>query len=333
MNLMLKSSLALACLGGLTAPVMAQDAMRSANAVSLVDGLEGVFGSHAGFRRSGARGVCASGTFTGTPEGASLSKSSAFSGKPVPVVLRFSVGGGNPKAPENARSVRGLAIKMDLPSGDQWLMANISAPFFTAATPDGFQAFLDARRPDPATGKPNPEAIAAAAAKYPDFKPQADWLKSNGVPASYGAINYWGVHAFKLTNAKGSSRFARWVFEPSSGQEFIADDKLASTPTVFLADELRTRVAQKPVEFLFKFQLAQAGDVLDNATVAWPSDRPVVTAGRLTINAVESEGTASCDAINFNPLALPAGIEPSTDPLLAARAGSYAVSQSRRLSK
>lgn len=312
-------------------PSHAQDIpSKPADAVSLVDGLEGVFGTHNGFRRSGARGMCAMGSFTGTKDGAAISQASVFNGKAVPVTLRFSVGGGNPGAPENGKGVRGLAAQFDLPNGEQWLMANISAPFFTAATPEGFLAFLEARAKDPATGKPNPDKIAAAAAKYPDFKPQMEWVAKTGVPASYGAVNYWGANAFKFTNAKGQSQFARWMFEPVKGQEFIADDQLANTPKEFLAEELKNRLAKGPVEFNFKLQLAQTGDVTNNATVAWPADRKTVTAGKLTVTAVADK--SACDGINFNPLVLPKGIEGSDDPLLAARVGSYAVSQGRRLS-
>lgn len=307
--------------------------MKPADANTLVDGLEGVFGKHAGFRRSGAKGICASGTFTGNKDGKALSAASAFSGKEIPVILRFSVGGGNPKAPENAKSVRGMAAQFKLPKGEEWLMANISTPVFTAATPDSFQAFLDARKPDPATGKPNPEKVAAATAANPDHKVQADFLKGRGVPASYGAVNYWGVHAFKFVNAKGKTQVARWVFEPVAGEEFIADDKVAGTAPDFLPAELRSRVSIKPVEYNFKLQLAEAGDPTNNPTVVWPAERKTVVAGQLKITAVEAEGSASCDGINFNPLALPKGIEISDDPVLLARAGAYAVSQGRRLSK
>ena len=38
-----------------------------------VDALEGLFGKHAGFRRSGAKGLCASGYFTGNAVGRTLS--------------------------------------------------------------------------------------------------------------------------------------------------------------------------------------------------------------------------------------------------------------------
>jgi catalase len=210
-------------------------------------------------------------------------------------------------------------------------MANISAPFFTAATPDAFLAFLEARRPDPTTKKPDPEKIKAASAKYPDFKPQMEWLAKTGVPASYAAVNYWSTHAFKFTNAAGKTQFAKWMFVPVTGQEFIEEEKLANYSKVFLADELKGRVSQIPVGFDFVLQLAQPGDVTNNATVAWPDDRQKVVAGRLKVTAVSDKAT--CDSINFNPLILPTGIEGSDDPLLTARAGSYAVSQGRRMSK
>lgn len=228
---------AMAAFGTQTAVAQTAIPSEPANAVNLVDGLEGVFGTHSGSRRSGARGVCAAGTFTGNQAGAAISKASVFSGKTVPVILRFSVGGGNPNAPENGKGVRGLSAQFDLLNGEQWLMANISSPFFTAATPDGFLAFLEARKPDLATKKPDPAKIAAAAAKYPDFKPQMEWVAKTGVPASYSSVNYWSTHAFKFTNASGKTQFAKWMFVPAGGQEFIAENKLADHAKVFLADE------------------------------------------------------------------------------------------------
>ena len=76
---------------------------------------ESTFGKHEGFRRSGAKGICARGEFVGSSEGRALSVASAFSGQPVPVVVRFSVGGANPKAADNTRSQRNLALQFNLP--------------------------------------------------------------------------------------------------------------------------------------------------------------------------------------------------------------------------
>ena len=56
--------------------------------------------------------------------------------------------------------------------------------------------------------------------------------------------------------------------------------------------------------------------------------------GRFRVGAVErAESKGPCDAEMFNPTALPDGIEPSDDPVLAVRAEAYAVSFSRRLSQ
>ena len=82
-----------------------------------VDTFEKTRGKYEGFRRSGAKGVCAMGEVVGSAQGRALSSASAFSGMPVPVVARFSVGGGNPKAPDNARSQRNLAMQFNLPGG------------------------------------------------------------------------------------------------------------------------------------------------------------------------------------------------------------------------
>ena len=72
----------------------------------MVDALETAGGKHLGYRRSGAKGLCAVAEFVGNAEGRALSVSSAFSGKPVPVVARFSMGVGNPKAPRYCPSAR-----------------------------------------------------------------------------------------------------------------------------------------------------------------------------------------------------------------------------------
>ena len=104
--------------------------------VKALDQFESTFGKFAGYRRSGAKGVCATAEFVGSADGRTLSTSSAFSGKPVPVVARFSVGGANPNAPDNTKSQRNMALQFNLPGGESWQMGNISAPVFGAANPE-----------------------------------------------------------------------------------------------------------------------------------------------------------------------------------------------------
>jgi catalase len=46
---------------------------------------------------------------------------------------------------------------------------------------------------------------------------------------------------------------------------------------------------------------------------------------------VAPDATGDCVAITYNPTVLPKGVEPSADPLLAARAAPYAVGLARRV--
>ena len=298
-----------------------------------VNALEGLFGKQATFRRSQAKGVCASGYFVGDPAGQALSSAPVFSGDRVPVVARFSVGGGNPKASDKSRSVRGLALRFDIPGGGQWLMANISAPMHFVSKPDQFAPFMQVRTPDPATGKPDPERLKAFNEANPETLLQGAWLAKAPVPASYGGTNYWSTNAFELVNARADSQFVRWQFAPEGGLLGLTEEQLKTMPDDFLDDELRKRVNAAPVAFTFNLQLAERGDQLTDPTQVWPDSRKMVAAGRLIIDKVEAGPGGACDKITFNPLVLPQGIKASADPVLLARPTPYAVSLVRRLTE
>ncbi|NML17174.1 catalase family peroxidase [Azohydromonas caseinilytica] len=323
---------ALAALASLAPAQPQAPADSPATPQALVDGFEGAFGKHPGQRRGGAKGLCAEGHFLGAAAGQALSSATAFSGKRIPVVARFSVSGGNPKVSDKARNARGLALQFSLPGGERWLMANISAPMHSASTPEAMLAGLEARRLDPVTKKPDPARVKAFNEAHPEGKAQADWFAQHGVPASYAAVNYWGVHAFRFTDAQGRARYAKWVFEPAAGQELLDDEQLKALPDDFLAEELRRRVAAGPVEYRMRLQLAGPGDSLVNPAVPWPQGRESATVGRLLITRVEPGPGGACEGLVFDPLVLPRGIEASDDPVLRARSAAYAEAAARRLS-
>lgn len=296
-----------------------------------VNALEGLFGKHAGSRRSGAKGVCASGYFVGNTVGRSLSSASAFSGEKVPAVLRFSIGGGSPKASDKGRSVRGLSFQLTAANGEVWQSANVSAPVFFVAKPEQFAPFLQVRTPDPATGKPDPAKLKAFNDANPETLRQAAYLAKAPVPASYGSVNYWSTNAFILANAKGEKTTVRWQFEPVAGTLGLTEEQMKTLPDDFLADELRRRVASAPVVFDFKFQIAEAGDPVEDPTQVWPEARRIVPAGQLVVTQIEPGPGGACERITYNPTALPKGIEASNDPVLRARAAPYALSLGRRI--
>ena len=151
------------------------------------------------------------------------------------------------------------------------------------------------------------------------------------MPASFGSVNYWGVHGFAFTNSKGEKTAGKWIFEPVSGLQGLTDDEAKARGSSFLFDDLRQRVASGQVAFNFNLEIAQAGDKLDNATLPLPEGRKKVTLGQLKVISVSPDAGGSCLTINFDPNRMPKGVEGLGDPMLAARSAPYAVSMGRRL--
>ena len=331
MNRLLSSIAAAAA--ALAATAAANAAEPSPDPVKLVDAFEAAGGKFEGYRRSGAKGICAMGEFVGSAEGRALSTASAFSGQPVPVIVRFSVGGGNPKAADNVKSQRNMALQFNLPGGESWQMGNISAPVFGASSPAQLLGRLESLTADPATKAANPVKVKAFADANPEVLLQGKHFASQPVPASFTSVNYWGVHAFAFVDAAGKKQFGKWIFEPVGGVQGLSDDEAKAKGPTFLFDDLRQRVKDGKAAFNFNLELAQPGDRLDSATQPLPEGRRKVTLGTLKVTSVSEDGGGPCLNITFIPTVLPKGVEASDDPMLAARAAPYVVGLGRRLSE
>jgi catalase len=310
------------------APVSAADVDIDPNEV--VAAIEGVFGSTPGQRRNHIKGVCAVGEFVGTAEAAAYSRSALFSGKVIPVVARFSLAGGNPKAPDTAKSPRGMALQFRLPGGDLHHMTMLNTPIFGAAHPRTFLALMQASKPDPATGKPDPEKIEAFKAAHPDNKAQADYLAATNPPSSYAASSYWGIHTFKFISAANAITLVRWRFAPQDGEKPLSDEAMKSAPPNFLDQALIERTMQGPVKWDMLLSIGEAGDPENDPTLAWPAQRRQLKAGTLTLTAAMPQKGAECEPINFDPLMMSDGIAPTDDPVLLFRSPAYAMSFAKR---
>jgi catalase len=319
-----------ALLGLLAPPAMAQQ--QPVTATQVVTAMEGVFGVNPGQRRNHIKGTCAVGEFVGNKEMATYSRSALFSGKPVAVVARFSLAGGNPKAPDTARSVRGMALQFKFPDGGLHHMTMLNTPMFGAAQPQTFLDLMLAQQPDPATGKPDPEKMKAFKASHPDNLAQAEYLAKNNPPVSYGNSSYWGIHTFKLINPKNQTTLVRWRFAPKDGEKRLTDDELKTAGPNFLEPALISRTQQGTVQWDMLVSIGEAGDPQDNPTLVWPENRKVVKAGTLSISSAMAQKGAACEAINFDPLVMADGIAPTQDPILLFRSPAYAVSFGKRLS-
>lgn len=298
----------------------------------LISALESAFGVTPGQRRNHTKGVCATGSFVAEARGATYSRSPLFSGQPIPVVARFSVAGGRPKAPDTARNPRGLGVQFQLPKGQVVNFAAINTPVFGAASTQTFVDNLVATKPDPATGKPDPEAVKAFRARHPDARAQAQFLAANNPPFSYASTAYYGLHAFRFVNRAGRESLVRWQFDPADGDQRLSDEELQAAPAHFLEQRLIERTQKGPVVFDLLLTIGQKGDVDNDPTVAWPAERRRVKVGTLTLDAASPQKGAACERISYDPLVLGDGIVASDDPILRARSGTYALSFARRIS-
>ncbi|MGB9094573.1 MAG: catalase family peroxidase [Gallionella sp.] len=297
----------------------------------VVTALEGTFGVTPGERRNHIKGTCAKGEFIGSPGISAYSRSALFSGKPVPVIARFSLAGGNPKAPDTARSPRGMALEFRLPDDNLQHMTMLNTPIFGAMNPRTFLDLTIATKPDPATGKPDPEKIKAFKATHPDNLAQSEYLAKNNPPTSFTTSSYWGIHTFKFINSDNKTTLVRWRFVPQDGEKRLSDEEMKLSPHNFLEQELIKRTQAGPARWDMMVSIGEPGDPETNPTVAWPDNRKVIKAGTLSITSAMPQKGAACEQINYDPLVMSDGIEATDDPVLQFRSQAYAVSYAKRI--
>ena len=298
----------------------------------IVDVLYKLAGSHPGARPVHAKGMVCRGTFRASADALRMSRAELFRGQPVPATIRFANGSGDPAIHDGQPNVRSMAVKLEVPGAKPADILANTVEGFPARTPEEFLAFLEAQLPDPATGKPVPDAVPRFLESHPHTKAFIGRLMARPIPASYGTAVYHAGNALRFTAADGSRRFGRYHWVPEAGESFLSPEAGAQRGPNFLRDELAERLARGPVAFRLTLQLAAAGDPTDDPTALWPGDRPVMDLGRLEVTAISPTSTADEQRLIFDPANLPDGIELSADPILLARSPAYGASYSRRQS-
>jgi catalase len=315
----------------LTASTLHAEPFDQTSPVELIKALQDVYGAHPGFRKNHAKGTCATGSFVGLPEATPHSRSVLFSGAIIPVVARFSLGGGNPDAPDAGKGPRGMGLEFRLADGSKQHMTMINSPVFFAIVPKTFLDNLIAAKPDPATGKPDPAALKEFAATHPDAAGMTKFYADHNPPPSYANSAFFGIHTFKFIDKDNKTTLVKWRFVPEDGEKELTNAELTSMPRDFLEQALIDRVKQGPVKWDMWVTIGEPGDPETNPTVLWPSDRKEFKAGTLTFTAATPQEGAECKTINYDPLVMSDGIAPTDDPVLLFRSPSYAVSFVKRL--
>jgi catalase len=294
----------------------------------IVNRFEGYGGVHAGFRRNHAKGVCVTGYFEGSGNATRISRAELFEHVRTPVIGRFAIPGPNPVAPDGSTPVRSFALEFQLPNHAQWRTGMNNTPVFAVNTPQAFYEQLAAGKPDPATGKPDPAKLKAFFGAHPETQPFQQWVKAHPPSSSFANAAYYSINAFKAIDAQGNESYVRWAMVPDAA---YTPARPSGNAPDYLSDELSSRLGQGPLRWHLILTVAQAGDVTDDATRAWPADRQQIDAGTLTIEQDSAQSGGACRDVNYDPTILPDGLAPSSDPLLAARSAAYAVSYNRRL--
>lgn len=286
-------------------------------------------GPHAGYRANHAKGIMVEGVFTPTAAAAGISQAAHFQ-KATPVLVRYSNATGVPNIPDaNGNAFpKGIAIRFQLPDGTATDIVSISVNGFPAATPEDFLGLLNAVRDSQgSTAKPSPVeqflGSHPAALKFVTTPKPA--------PVSFATQPFFGVNAFQFTNAAGKAVYGRYQIVPVAGAQYLSQESADKAAPDYLMTEIVTRVKSKGVQYKLLLQLAEAGDVLNDATVVWPESRKTVELGTLTLNKAVADSQAAEKPLMFNQLQLTEGIAPSQDPILLARPAAYAVSYGRRL--
>lgn len=248
----------------------------------------------------------------------------------VKATVRFSNGGGKPRARDASKDGRGLAVKLYLDDGTRTDLVALTLPQFFVRTAEDFLEFTRARRPDPDTGQPDLAKLGAFLEAHPEALPPIQYALSQQAPASYAQLDYNGIHAFRWISPDGESRWTRFSFRPLAGVAALSDEDAQAQPHDYLQDEIRKRLASGPVEFALEVTIAAAGDDPNDPTAPWPADRQCIAAGILRIDGLDREREREGDVLVFDPTRVPDGIELSDDQILRARPDAYAVSVERR---
>jgi catalase len=238
----------------------------------------------------------------------------------TPVTVRFSNSTGLPLIADSDpnSNPRGLAIRFHLGDHVHTDIVSHAADGFPVRTGQEFLEFLRAL----AGG--DPSAFLAA---HPATLAFAQMPKPS--PASFATEAYFGVTAFRFINSRGLARYGRYRVLPDAGIQHLDDAVAKSKDENYLFQELTERIARGAIRFDMHVQIANETDVVDDATIHWPADRPSIHFGTVTLTSA-APADEEHRRIIFDPIPRVDGIEPSADPLLELRAAIYLLSGRRR---
>ena len=264
----------------------------------------------------------------------------------IPVFCRFSTVAGGAGSVDTPRDVRGFAVKFYTQEGNFDLVGN-NLPVFAIQDAMKFPDFIHAVKMEPDRGFPQAASAHDTFWDFVSLSPETLhmvlWAMSDrGIPRSLRMIEGFGIHSFRLVNAKGESTFVKFHWRPKLGlQSTVWDEavKLQGADNDFHRRDLFEAIDSGAFpEWEFAVQLFTEDEAAQfpfdhlDATKLIPEELvPLQVVGRMVLDRNPDNHFAENEQVAFCPANMVPGIDFSNDPLLQGRLFSYLDTQLSRL--
>ena len=156
-----------------------------------------------------ARGFGAHGYFENYESLADITRADLFqrAGEKTPAFVRFSTVAGNKGSPDLARDVRGFAVKLYTKEGN-WDIVGNNIPVFFIQDAIKFPDLIHAAKEEPDRDFPQAQTAHDNFWDFISLTPESMhmvmWIMSDrAIPRSFRFMEGFGVHTFRLVNARG----------------------------------------------------------------------------------------------------------------------------------
>ncbi|KZD03456.1 catalase [Oceanibaculum pacificum] len=295
-----------------------------------------------------ARGYGAHGFFEPYESLADITKADLFQrpGEKVPAFVRFSTVAGSKGSADLARDVRGFAVKLYTQEGN-WDIVGNNIPVFFIQDAIKFPDLIHAAKPEPDRGFPQAQTAHDNFWDFISLTPESMnmvmWIMSDRtIPRSLRFMEGFGVHTFRMVNAKGKSTFVKFHWKPKLGMQSVVWNEAlkvnGADPDFHRRDLWDAIQAGDFPEWELGLQLFDEDfansfdfDVLDATKIIPEELVPVRRVGRLVLNRCVDNFFAETEQVAFMTQNIVPGIDFTNDPLLQGRNFSYLDTQLKRL--
>ena len=260
---------------------------------------------------------------------------------------RFSTVLGSRGSADTVRDTRGFAVKFYTDEGNFDLVGNNIPVFFIQ---DGikFPDVIHAGKPHPDREIPQAQSAHDTFWDFVSLHTEAThhvfWnMSDRGIPRSFRTMEGFGVHTFRLVNAKGATSLVKFHWKPVAGVHSLvweeAQIAAGCDPDFHRRDMADGIEAGAPLEYELGIQVMpddgtdsfEGIDLLDPTKLVPEELVPVQLIGKLSLNRNPTNYFAETEQVAFHTGNLVPGIEVTNDPLMQARLFSYLDTQLTRL--